>query len=370
MVHTADPKASYLAIQREIDQAIREVMASGWYILGPQVDLFEHQFATYLGTRRCIGVGNGTDAIQFALRALGVGQGDFVLTVSHTAVATVSAIDWLGAVPVLVDIDRDTYTISLQKVKETLQDIDVKRVKAIVVVHLYGHPADMDGLISIAQEYGLPIIEDCAQAHGAAIDERMVGSIGVCGAFSFYPTKNLGAFGDGGAIVTSDERIAERLRLLQQYGWQERYISKEVGYNSRLDELQAAVLNCKLKWLDVWNERRRQIAAFYCDELADLPIVLPIERTGNRHVFHQFVIRCADRDLLRARLLEEGVGSAILYPVPVHLQPGYRDRVALGSGGMAVSEALAKEIVCLPIYPELSDLEIEKVVQALKNYFN
>ena len=368
-IMVADPKAGYLAHKDTLDQAVQDVLESGWYILGEKVKAFETHFASYLGTKNCIGVGNGTDAIQFALRAVGIKPGDAVITVSHTAVATVSAIDWIGATPVLVDIQPDSFTIDPQKVEDTFRSEIGKKIKAIVAVHLYGHPAWMEELIEIANRHGARLIEDCAQAHGATIDGRKAGSIGICGTFSFYPTKNLGAFGDGGAIVTNDLEIAERIRLLQQYGWRKRYISDEVGYNSRLDELQAAILNCKLSWLDEGNHRRREIAQHYRDGLQGLPITLPVERPGYGHVYHQYVVKSNSRDLLSKYLEENGVRTAILYPMPVHLQPGYRDRVLLGKGGMKITESVAKEILCLPIFPELSNLEVENVVGNIRRYF-
>jgi dTDP-4-amino-4,6-dideoxygalactose transaminase len=369
MLMSADPKASYLAHKDALDQVLHQVMESGAYILGPEVKAFEEHFAGYLGAAHCIGVANGTDAVQLALRAVGVESGDMVVTVSHTAVATVSAIDWIGAIPVLVDIDPTTYAIDPQKVEDTLRLMPPGRVKALVAVHLYGHPADMATLATIADRHGVVLLEDCAQAHGAMVGERKVGAIGVCGAFSFYPTKNLGAFGDAGAIVTSDILIAERLRLLQQYGWRERYISEEVGYNSRLDELQAAILDCKLGWLNGWNERRREIAESYNQGLADLPLERPVERPGYRHVYHQYVIRCADRNELRKHLEARGVHTGILYPMAVHQQPGYRGRVMVGEGGMDVTERIVEEILCLPIFPELNDLAIENVLAQIRSYF-
>lgn len=259
MIFSADPRAGYLAHRSEIDSAMSNVMENGRYILGPKVREFEVHFAEYLGVEHCIGVANGTDAVQLSLRACGVKAGDGVITASHTAVATVAAVEWLGAIPVLVDIDPESYTLDPQKVEDTLRRRKTSVIiKAIIAVHLYGHPSDMNALRDIADRYGVVLIEDCAQAHGAAVGDRKAGSMGECGAFSFYPTKNLGSFGDGGAIVTVDAGIAERLRSLQQYGWRERYISESVGYNSRLDELQAAVLDVKLHWLDAGSERRRR----------------------------------------------------------------------------------------------------------------
>ncbi len=369
MLLSADPKAGYFAHKKALDQAIRETMESGWYILGPKVASFEQRFAAYLGTDSCVGVASGTDAVHLALRACGVGHGDRVLTVSHTAVATVSAIDWVGARPVLVDIDPRTYTLDPQKTEDTLKQMPAGQIKAIVAVHIYGHPADMGALADIAERYHVALIEDCAQAHGARIAGRMAGSIGDCGAFSFYPTKNLGAFGDAGAVVTSQAGVVERLRLLQQYGWRERYVSVEAGYNSRLDELQAAILDCKLAWLDSDNDRRRDIAHSYTEGLAGLPLETPVEVADCRHVYHQYVVRLKDRDKLRAHMAILGVSTAILYPMPVHLQPGYAARVETGEGGLAVTEQVAHDILCLPIYPGLEDSAVSSVIEAVRSYF-
>jgi dTDP-4-amino-4,6-dideoxygalactose transaminase len=368
MLLPANPKANYLAHKEALDQAIQETIASGWYILGPKVALFEEHFAAYLGASSCVGVGSGTDAVHLALRACGVGPGDGVLTVSHTAVATVSAIDWIGARPVLVDISPGTYTLDPEKAEATLKHQPAGRIKAIVAVHIYGHPADMETLSEIAARYGVALIEDCAQAHGAMVGEKTVGSIGDCGAFSFYPTKNLGALGDGGAVVTSQTAVTEQLRLLRQYGWRERYISIAAGYNSRLDELQAAILDCKLAWLDSDNDRRRQIARCYTEGLAGLPLEPPVETPDCRHVYHQYVIRHKDRDNLRRHLETQGIRTAILYPMPVHKQPGYSARVEIGEGGMAITERIAHEILCLPIYPELDDSAVSSVIDALRSF--
>ena len=369
MLMSANPKASYFSHKTEIDRAISEVMDSGWYIMGKRVKAFEEHFAAYIGLNYCTGVGSGTDALHFALRACGVESGDEVITVSHTAVATVSAIDWCGGIPVLVDIEPTTFTIDPQKVEDTLRRRTHRRIKAIIAVHLYGHPADMVKLVEIAERYGVRLIEDCAQAHGAKVGELKAGALGVCGCFSFYPTKNLGAFGDAGAIVTNDATIVERLRMLQQYGWRQRYVSDEVGYNSRLDELQAAILDCKLAWIDEGNARRRWIANLYGQGLAGLPLSLPVECPGHTHVYHQYVIRCEDRDGLRRYLETYNIQTSILYPLPVHLQPGYQNRVKHGEGGLTISERICQEILCLPIYPELEDREVESVINNIRTYY-
>ena len=369
MLLSANPKANYQAHREDLEKAIKRVMDSGLYILGPSVKKFEKHFSEYLGVSSCVGMASGSDALQFALRACGIKAGDDVITVSHTAVATVSAIHWLGARPILVDINEDDYTIDPQKVEDTLARDHKGNIRAIVAVHLYGHPADTDSLGAIATRYGIRLIEDCAQSHGAMIGIQKTGSMGDCGAFSFYPTKNLGAFGDAGAVTSNEPTVTEQLRLLQQYGWRERYISDIPGYNSRLDELQAAILDCKLSWLNSDNDQRRRIARRYSAALSELDIELPIERSGNLHVYHQYVIRVQERDHLRGYLAEKGIGSGILYPIPVHKQPGYANLVELGAGGLSVTERIADRILCLPIYPELDDKDVERVIEGIKSYF-
>ena len=340
-----DPRANYLAHQAEIDAAIARVLDSGRYILSAEVEAFEHEFAEYLGVAQVIGVGCGTDALTLALRACGVGGGDRVATVSHTAVATVAAIEAAGAVPVLVDIDA-AFTVGC----DALEEVDAR---AVVPVHLYGHPADMPRIVEIARRRGMKVIEDCAQSHG-----RSTGAWGDAAAYSFYPTKNLGAIGDGGAVATSDPEIAARVRSLRQYGWKDRYISESAGVNSRLDELQAAILRIKLRHLDASNARRRQIAAAYSDRLSGL--IVPGDHPG--HVYHQYVVRSPQRDELQTRLRDRGIGSLIHYPVPVHLQPAYRGRLEHGS--LAQTERIVSEILSLPMYPELTPTQIDAICGA------
>jgi len=366
-----DLKASYLAHQREIDEAIRQTLDSGWYILGKQVAAFEREFADYLGAAHCIGVANGTDALTLALRACGVGAGDAVITVSHTAVATVAAIELAGALPLLVDIDPVTFTISPQAIENAVNShLGKAKLKAIVAVHLYGHPAEMAVITELARRFDLRVIEDCAQAHGAKIGDQRVGTFGQIAAFSFYPTKNLGALGDGGAVVTSDAALAERVRLLREYGWRERYVSEIAGMNSRLDELQAAILRVKLKRLDEENERRRQLARVYDEKLAAAPLQLPALQNNVSHVYHQYVLRAADRDQLKERLKEQGIGTLIHYPMAVHQQPAYRNRVLVGGGGLPETERAARSVLSLPMYPQLTGEQAEYVCQAIINSLN
>jgi len=368
----SDPKANYLAHKPEIDEAIQQTLDSGWYILGRQVTEFEREFAGYLGAKRCVGVANGTDALHLALRAVGVGAGDAVITVAHTAVASVASIETAGALPLLVDIDPAAFTISPDAVEDAVKNHrDRLNIKAIMPVHLYGHPADMLAICDIARRYDLKVVEDCAQAHGAVI-HRMgglkAGVFGDAAAFSFYPTKNLGALGDGGAVVTNDHDIAERVRLLREYGWRERYVSDVAGFNSRLDELQAAILRVKLKYLDEENARRREIARTYDERLATTSLRLPERLNGVESVYHQYVARCEDRDGLREHLREQGVGTLIHYPVPVHLQPAYQYRVPVHQGALPMTERAARQVLSLPMHPQLSDDQVERVCAVINGW--
>jgi dTDP-4-amino-4,6-dideoxygalactose transaminase len=355
-VPQTDPKAGYLAHQAEIDSAIQRVLNSGWYILGPEVESFAQEFAAYIGVRHAIGVGNGTNALELSLRTCDVGPGDLVFTVSHTAVATVAAIELAGATPVLVDIDPVTYTMDPNCLEYALAHPPAGTPKAVIPVHLYGHPADMPSILELAKRHGLYMIEDCAQSHGATLDGRMTGGWGDIAAFSFYPTKNLGALGDGGMVVTENPALAERVRLLQQYGWRERYISDIPGGNSRLDELQAAVLRVKLRCLDKENMRRQKLAQTYNTLLADAGLTLPGVRSGVTHVYHQYVVCLPQRDALRTYLRQAGIGTLIHYPAPVHLQPAYQGRLPIVAP-LPWTEQVAKQVLSLPMFPQLSDAQ-------------
>jgi dTDP-4-amino-4,6-dideoxygalactose transaminase len=365
MIPQADPKAGYLAQRAAIDAAMARVAAGGWYILGQEVAAFEREFAAYVGRRHGIGVASGTDALVLALRALEVGPEDYVVTVPHTAVATVAAIELAGARPLLVDIDPRTATLDPAELARVLA-APPGRIAAIIPVHLYGLPADLDAILPLAQRHGAVVIEDCAQSHGAWLGGRRAGSIGELAAFSFYPTKNLGALGDGGMVVTEDDALAERLRALREYGWRERYVSAIAGMNSRLDELQAAILRVKLGALDADNARREAIAFAYDRGLAGLPLDLPARRPGSSHVFHQYVVRTPRRDALREALKARGIGTNIHYPVPVHLQPAYHGRLAIGPSGLDESERAAHEVLSLPIFPQLGDAEVAQVIAAVR----
>lgn len=359
-----DLKAGYRQIQGEIEGATHRVWRSGWYILGQEVAQFEEAFAAFCQVPHAIGVASGTDALHLALRALEIGPDHEVITVSHTAVATVAAIELSGARPVFVDVEPNTCTIDVSQI----ETIITQHTRAIVAVHLYGQPADMSSILEIAQRHHLYVIEDCAQAHGAQYKGRPVGSWGDIGAFSFYPTKNLGALGDGGAVITKDADLATRLRLLRQYGWRKRYISDFPGLNSRLDEIQAAILRVKLPHLDEWNLKRRQVATHYTRLLADLPLTLPRVQSDRTHVFHLYVIQTPQRDALQAYLKRQGISTAIHYPLPVHQQPAYA-RLNYAAGSLPVTERLAEEILSLPMYPQLPQEQIEKVVRAMVEFY-
>ena len=360
-----DVGAFYRAHRGEIDEAVARVLASGWYILGREVEAFEQEFAEAFGFGHGIGVASGTDALVLSLLATGVRSGDRVATTSHTAVATVAAIALAGAEPVLVDIEPSGFTIDPAKLADTFEAIP--GIKAVVAVHLYGQAADLAAIQGIVRQYGARLIEDCAQAHGAMLDGHWVGSFGDVAAYSFYPTKNLGAFGDGGLVVTRDPEIAERVRSLREYGWKNRYVSETVGMNSRLDELQAAILRVRLPKLAAANGRRRQIAAAYDRGLADTGLALPVARAQAIHVYHQYVVRHTDRDRFQARLRDAGVGTNIHYPVPVHFQPAYAGRILIGPHGLHESEAAAREVLSLPMYPELEDDALMQVVKAIRH---
>jgi dTDP-4-amino-4,6-dideoxygalactose transaminase len=361
----SNPKAQYLSHKEEIDAAIRSVLDSGWYILGENVREFEKEFADYIGVSQGIGVGNGTDAIQLALASCGVGSGDEVITVSHTAVATVAAIESVGAIPVFVDIDPDYFTMDASKIEELIS----ASTKAIVPVHLYGQSADVDPLLDIAKKYSLFVIEDCAQAHGATFKNKRVGSFGDMACFSFYPTKNLGALGDGGMVVTDNPQLAEKARLLREYGWVERYISHYSGWNTRLDEIQAAILRVKLKYLDEDNSKRREIARIYESELKNLDLILPKIREDSTHVFHLFVVRHTQRDGLLQYLEKKKIAAGVHYPVPIHLQPAYQFSVG-SKCSLKETEIVVEEVLSLPIYPELTNKEVNMIIDAIIDFEN
>jgi dTDP-4-amino-4,6-dideoxygalactose transaminase len=364
----ADPGAAYRARKQEIDEAVARALDSGWYILGEEVAAFEKEFAAYIGHGHGIGVANGTDALALALRALGIGRGDAVATVSHTAVATVAAIEMAGATPVLIDVEEPFLTMDPHEFEQAVLARGAGApIRAVIPVHLYGQAADMAGILAIAGRHDIRVIEDCAQAHGATLGDRRLGSLGDAAAYSLYPTKNLGALGDGGIVTTDDAGVAAKLAALRQYGWHDRYVSDVVGVNSRLDEVQAALLRVRLRHLDEDNRRRQAIAAIYDEGLAGCNgVQLPVRRADASHVFHQYVVRSANRDDLQQRLRAAGIGTNVHYPMPVHLQPAYKGRIEAGPGGLSRSEHAARTVLSLPMFPQLTDEQAHATCAAVR----
>ncbi len=366
MIPCANPHAQYLAHKDAIVEAVRRVLDGGHYVLGPAVEAFEKEFAQHTQVAHAIGLNSGTDALVLGLRALGVGPGDEVITVSHTALATVSAVVMTGATPVLVDVDPALYTLDPTKLAAAI----TPRTKAIIAVHLYGQLADIDAILAIAKARGIPVIEDCAQSTGARSKGRRAGSIGTLGCFSFYPTKNLGAIGDGGMLVTNDDAIAERVRRLRQYGWDARRATEAPGVNSRLDEIQAAILSVKLPSLDADNARRLAIAKRYGEGLAGLPVTLPAIRPETTHVFHLYVLECDDRDALKASLAKRDILAGIHYLAPAHRHGGYDALCVLPREGLPVTERLVGRILTLPMYPELTDAQVDEVIAGVRAHYS
>lgn len=365
LILCADPKAQYLAHKAGIDAAIARVLVSGRYVLGREVEKFEAEFAGFHGAAHGVGVGSGTEALHLALRACGIAPGDEVITVSHTAVATAAAIELAGAVPVFVDIEPGRYTLD----PATLSAALTPKTKAIVAVHLYGQSADLQPILDFARAHNLRVVEDCAQAHGAVYNGRRVGSWGDAAAFSFYPTKNLGALGDGGMVITNTEEVAEKSRLLREYGWKERYVSHIAGLNSRLDELQAAVLRVKLKSLESDNKARRRLAALYRKNLPQNGLQLPLEAKDCEPVYHLFVVSHPKRGALRDFLRKRGISSLIHYPLPIHLQPAYKSRWPQRAA-LPVTETAAENVLSLPLYPELEESSVLRVTEALREFLS
>ena len=355
-----DLAALHASIREALDDAIRTVLDSGQFILGVELAAFEEEFASYCGVDHCIGVASGTDALVLALRACGVGPGDEVITPSFTYVAAPFAIVQLGAVPVFVDVRESDGALDVDRVREAI----TPRTRAVVPAHLYGRCSDLSPLAALAAEHDLWLIEDAAQAHGARWEGRLAGSMGHLGCFSFYPSKNLGALGDGGAVVTGDAALAARLRLLRNYGQAERNRHETLGFNSRLDELQAAVLRRKLPYLDAWNDARRSAARVYAG-LLDSTLRPPGLDAGPEHVFHLYVVRAEGRDVLRRDLEDHGVESRVHYPLPVHLQPALRGRPHV-TGALPVTEQLAREVLSLPMFPTISERQIHDVADRVR----
>lgn len=362
-VNFVDLKAQYQALRPEIHAALEEVMSGASFVLGDAVAQFEREFAEYCGAAHCVGVASGADALHLALRALGIGPGDEVITAANTFIATVNAITLAGATPVLVDTVQPYYTLDPERVEAAV----TPRTKAVIPVHLYGHMADMGAITDIAARHNLHIVEDAAQAHGAEYRGRRAGSFGVCGCFSFYPGKNLGSYGEGGAVTTASEDVARSLRVYRNVGQSEKYIHPVVGFNSRLQSMQAAVLRVKLRHLDEWNEKRRRFAAMYSGGLADTGLVLPETAPDTVPVWHLYVVRSPRRDELLAHLLACGVHCGIHYPVPVHLQEPYRGVRTLPEG-VPVTTAWASQILSLPMHPDLDDNQVAHVVDSVRSF--
>lgn len=359
-----DLKLHYQEYKEIFDQSVARVLSSGYYILGPELQRFEEEFAQYLGCNFTIGCASGTEAIYLALAVLDIKAGDEVLVVAHTAVPTISAISMTGATPVFVDIDAQTMVIDVADLESKI----TARTKVIVPVHLYGLMADMDGIKKIADKHNLPVIEDVAQATGAKHKGRRAGSIGRFGAFSFYPSKNLGAFGDGGAVSCQTKEDYDRLLKLRNYGQSKRYHHDIVGINSRLDEIQAAILSAQIPFVDEWNDRRKEIAKRYTSSLKDI-VQTPVEVTDSDHVYHLYVIQCEQRNELQAFLESKGVGTLIHYPTPAHRQQAYR-YLNYAAGSMPATEAVANRILSLPLFPELTNEQVDFVIEAISEFFD
>lgn len=362
MIPLVDLTAQYHSIKREIDIAIGATLESGHFILGPTVSNFEASVASYLGVDHAVGLASGTDALVLALRALDIGTGDEVIIPAYTFFATAGAVMSVGAKPVFVDIDPINYEIDVTRIGDRM----TSKTKAIIPVHLYGHPADMDPLLELARMHGLKVIEDNAQAFGSTYRGRKTGAMGDIGCLSFFPTKNLGAYGDAGMVATNDPALAERMRMLRTHGWRKKYYSEEVGYNSRLDALQAAILQAKLPYVDSWNDKRREIARRYNEHLASL-VTIPVECEWGKHVYHLYIVRSERRDELQAFLKQKGIASEIYYPLPPHLSKpchefGYRE------GDFPHAERASRETLALPIYPELMLEQQNEVIAAVKEF--
>jgi dTDP-4-amino-4,6-dideoxygalactose transaminase len=358
-----DLKAQYLSIKDEIDAAIQRVVDSTGFIMGPDVRAFEGEFARFCGVRYALGVDSGTAALHLAFLACDIGPGDEVITTPHTFIATIGMLGRVGARPVFVDIDPRTYNMDPARIEAAITE----RTKAILPVHLYGQPAEMDPILEIADKHGLKVIEDAAQAHGAEYKGRRAGSMGHVAIFSFYPGKNLGAYGDAGAVVTDDGEIAEKVRLLRNHGRRDKYEHLLQGFNYRIDTLQAAILRAKLAHLKEWNEARRRRAAAYRGFLGDLDLVLPYEPEHVRAVYHLFVVRLQERDALLEYLRERGISTGIHYPIPLHLQPACR-HLGHKEGDFPITEESARQVLSLPMYPELTQVQIQEVVRAIKEF--
>jgi len=364
MISFANPSAQFHSYKNKIELAVLKVLRGNQYILGKEVSSLEKEFADYLNIKSVIGVANGTDAIEIALRALNIGQGDEVITVSHTAVATVAAIEATGAKPVLIDVDKNFFTLDVSKLNKAINP----NTKAIIAVHLYGQSVDLDKISAFCKLNKVFLIEDVSQAHGGLWNEKKLGTFGIISCFSCYPTKNLGALGDAGLIATNNILLSKKIHKLREYGWKNRYISEIKGRNSRLDEIQAAILRIKLKYLDKDNLKRKKIASIYIEGIKNSHIILPSVREKADPVFHLFVIRTKFRDQLKKHLEKNGISTGIHYPVPIHLQKAYKNKIKIPAD-LKVTELLAKEVLSLPIFPELKISDVKKVISVI-NIFN
>ena len=371
MVPFIDLKRQYKEIEVEILSATQRVYEKGRFILGEEVSAFEKEFSHYCGVRYGVGVGSGTDALYLALKAAGIGEGDEVITVANSFVATALAISFTGAKPLFVDIDPKTYTMDPNHLELLLKHQKAKgsgrKIKAILPVHLYGHPAEMDSIMEIADRYDLIVIEDACQAHGARYGKKKVGSFGAMGCFSFYPTKNLGGYGDGGMVVTNHKRHDQNLRLLRCYGERKKYQHILKGHNSRLDEIQAAILRVKLKYLDQWNGERRRKARLYTKMLSPLGVVCPSEKKGVRHVYHLYTIKTKKRDSLQTFLKKKGIETLIHYPVPIPLQKVYRE-LGYQRRDLPLTNQWSRKILSLPFFPEMKESEMEEVAEGIRSF--
>jgi dTDP-4-amino-4,6-dideoxygalactose transaminase len=355
-----DLKAQFATLEDDVCSALLDVARSGQYVLGPHVEAFEEAFAEYIGARHCVALNSGTSALHLALLAAGVGPGDEVLTVPMTFIATSWAISYIGATPVFVDVDPDTYTMDPQKAASRI----TPRVKAILPVHLYGQPADLRLLMQLSERHGIPLIEDAAQAHGARYAGKRVGNMGLCGCFSFYPGKNLGAYGEGGAVITDDHQIAERMRRLRDHAQSRRYHHEEIGFNYRMDAFQGAILGVKLRYLEEWTKARRNLAARYRDRLQGLPLTLPQEAIDRQSVWHLYVTLVANREEARRGLEARGVQTGLHYPIPLHMQKAYQ-HLGYHEGDFPITERIARECLSLPMFPEMTFEQQDAVCEAL-----
>jgi dTDP-4-amino-4,6-dideoxygalactose transaminase len=372
LIPQTDPGASFRKHKSAIEKAVRRVLESGWYILGKEVEAFEKEFSSFLNSGPVVGVANGTDALVLALRGLGLKPGAGVVTVAHTATATVAAIELAGGVPVFTDIDPVWMVMDPQKLSDSIREYQREGktpLQAVVAVHLYGQPADMEGIRTVCRKEGLLLVEDCAQSAGAAWAGRKTGTWGDAASFSFYPTKNLGALGDGGAVVTGDPAVAKRVRMLREYGWSQRNMSRFPGMNSRLDEIQAAILRVKLKALAQENKKRNALARIYHHEVRNEIFRMLQERSEAENVYHLFPVRTEKRNKFREFLKKNKIGSNIHYPVPIHRMPGYRGKFWLPYKGLPETEKAAGEVLSLPLYPEMS-LQNAKKISTVANRFN